>query len=550
MNAAQSARRNSTHRRKKGPDYKKIAMIGVLLLVLITCVALVIKAKGRIGGGDETTSTQPTETEMMKEVKVDGIAITGMSKNQAKNTILKKYTWGMTVTYGDDTYNVTDLAAEKVDMLLDEIYSGEPEENYTLDMNGMEEAAAKEAAACASKWDKKAKNGSIDSYDKEKGQFVFAGEQNGFSIDQEKLAGDIVKALKDKKFDAVIEASGSEIAPDISAASAKEKYKTISTFTTKTTSNKNRNTNIKLAAEALNGTVVHPGEEFSFNSAVGQRTEAKGYKGAAAYNNGEVVQEIGGGVCQVSTTLYNAVYRSGLGEASITFRRSHTFEPNYITPGQDATVSWEQPDFRFKNTSSTSIGIKASYADQKMTVSVYGIPILEEGMKLELESKKTEDLDPPAPTYEEDQTLQPGVEVPKSAGTRGSRWETYKVIYKDGVEVSRELDHKTTYKGHAPVIKRNTTGIVLPPDETTVPDETPIPTVDGMPDGYIPGGEGTITPTDVSQENGPGITPTAAPTTAAQTPPPASSAAGTDTTSGAAGPGGGDNPVIAPLKPE
>ena len=115
------------------------------------------------------------------------------------------------------------------------------------------------------------------------------------------------------------------------------------------------------------------------------------YQGAAAYNNGEVVQEIGGGVCQVSTTLYNAVYRSGLGEESITFRRSHTFEPNYITPGQDATVSWEQPDFRFKNTSSTSIGIKAGYADQKITVSIYGIPILEEGTKLDLVSEKVEE---------------------------------------------------------------------------------------------------------------------------------------------------------------
>ena len=92
------------------------------------------------------------------------------------------------------------------------------------------------------------------------------------------------------------------------------------------------------------------------------------------------MQEIGGGVCQVSTTLYNAVYRSGLGESSITFRRSHTFEPNYVTPGQDATVSWEQPDFKFKNTSSTAIGIRASYGDQKISVSIYGIPILEEGM--------------------------------------------------------------------------------------------------------------------------------------------------------------------------
>ena len=133
---------------------------------------------------------------------------------------------------------------------------------------------------------------------------------------------------------------------------------------------------MRLAAEAINGTIIKPGEEFSFNGVVGRRTEAKGYKGAAAYNNGEVVQEIGGGVCQVSTTLYNAVVRAGL---EISYRRSHTFEPSYITPGQDATVSYDQPDFRFINNSKAAIGIKASYSNQKMTVSVYGIPILEDG---------------------------------------------------------------------------------------------------------------------------------------------------------------------------
>lgn len=128
----------------------------------------------------------------------------------------------MTVTYDGDTYNVTNLAAEKVDALLDEIYSGEPAESYTLNMDGLEEAAAGEAENCAAKWNKKAKNGSIDSYDKEKGAFVFAGEESGFAIDQEKLAADILKALKDKKFDASITATGSETAPDISAAAAKE----------------------------------------------------------------------------------------------------------------------------------------------------------------------------------------------------------------------------------------------------------------------------------------------------------------------------------------
>lgn len=554
MNGSQPGRRNSTHRRKKGPDYKKIAVIGVILLVLIACIALVVKTKGLMGTMEETTTTAPTETEIAKEVKVDGIPITGMSKSQAKNAILKEYPWGMTVTYGNGTYDVTNLLAEKVDALLDQIYSGEPEESYTLTMDGLEDAAAGEAAACAAKWDKPAKNGSIDSFDKEKGKFVFKGEENGFSIDQDKLARDIVQALKDKKFDAAIEATGNETSPEISASAAKEKYKTISTFTTKTTANKARNTNIKLASEALNGTVVHPGEEFSFNAVVGQRTEAKGYKGAAAYNNGEVVQEIGGGVCQVSTTLYNAVYRSGLGEESITFRRSHTFEPNYITPGQDATVSWEQPDFRFKNTSSTSIGIIAKYADQTMTVSVYGIPILEDGMKLDLESKKVEDLDPPAPTYEEDQTLQPGVEVQKSAGTRGSRWETYKVISKNGKEVSRELDHKTTYKGHAPVIRRNTTGVVLTPDETTPPADTAIPTVDGMPDGYIPSDDaGTTSPDGSSQENGPGVNPGPgpgqAPSTAAPAPPTSPGPGGPGTgNSGPVGPGGSSGVIVAPLE--
>ena len=360
----------------------------------------------------------------------------------------------------------------------------DPQEADTLDTSGLDEQVKAEAAACAAKMGQKAKERfhqtsliqqAVNSY--------LAGEENGFAIDQDKLASGISQALNDKKFDATITATGSTVAPEISASSAKEKYKTISTFTTTTTANQNRNTNVRLAAEAINGTVIKPGQEFSFNGTVGQRTEAKGYKGAAAYNNGEVVQEIGGGVCQVSTTLYNAVFKAGL---KISSRRSHTFEPSYVTPGRDATVSWDQPDFKFINNSSTAIGLRASYADQKVTVAVYGIPILEDGVTWDLESKKVEDLGTPNPTYEEDQTLQPGAEVTKSKGSAGSRWETYKIVYKNGKEVSRELDHKTTYKGHTPVVRRNSSGVVLNPSETTTQATTAPSTVDGMPDGYVP----------------------------------------------------------------
>lgn len=554
-----STRRSSGYHRKKGPNYKIIAIAGVVLIVFITGISLALKGKGSNTdiAGTETVIESESETEMQKEVQVDGISITGMSKSEAKAAILKEFPWSMTVEYDSDQYKVTDLMAEKVDALLDEIYKdgSDPQESYTLDTSGLDEKVKAEAAACGAKWDKKAKNGSIDKFDAASGKFVFAGEENGFAIDQDKLAADISQALKDKKFDAKITASGSDVAPEISAASAKEKYKTISSFTTNTTANQNRNTNVRLAAEAINGTVIKPGQEFSFNGTVGQRTEAKGYKGAAAYNNGEVVQEIGGGVCQVSTTLYNAVFKAGL---KISSRRSHTFEPSYVTPGRDATVSWDQPDFKFINNSSTAIGLRASYADQKVTVSVYGIPILEDGITWDLDSKKVEDLGTPNPTYEEDQTLQPGAEVIKSKGSAGSRWETYKIVYKNGKEISRELDHKTTYKGHTPVVRRNSTGVVLNPSETTTQATTVPSAVDGMPDGYVPGettsaGTTVVSPNETTAASHTTAAPehstaaTTAPAAASPAPAPTSAAATTAAENG--GPGAtGD--VVIPVKPE
>ena len=554
-----STRRSSGYHRKKGPNYKIIAIAGVVLIVFITGISLALKGKGSNTdiAGTETVIESESETEMQKEVQVDGISITGMSKSEAKAAILKEFPWSMTVEYDSDQYKVTDLMAEKVDALLDEIYKdgSDPQESYTLDTSGLDEKVKAEAAACGAKWDKKAKNGSIDKFDAASGKFVFAGEENGFAIDQDKLAADISQALKDKKFDAKITATGSDVAPEISAASAKEKYKTISSFTTNTTANQNRNTNVRLAAEAINGTVIKPGQEFSFNGTVGQRTEAKGYKGAAAYNNGEVVQEIGGGVCQVSTTLYNAVFKAGL---KISSRRSHTFEPSYVTPGRDATVSWDQPDFKFINNSSTAIGLRASYADQKVTVSVYGIPILEDGITWDLDSKKVEDLGTPNPTYEEDQTLQPGAEVTKSKGSAGSRWETYKIVYKNGKEISRELDHKTTYKGHTPVVRRNSTGVVLNPSETTTQATTVPSAVDGMPDGYVPGettsaGTTVVSPNETTAASHTTAAPehsmaaTTAP--AAASPAPAPTSAATTTAAENGGPGAtGD--VVIPVKPE
>ena len=489
-------------KRRQEDDFKKLAVGGVLLIAAITLIVLIIrgidKEPPETEPETEITSSVP-ETELQKEVLVDGVNITGMSREQAREAILENYPWAMTVSWQEENFEILDLMGGKVDALLTEIYSGEPKEKYSLNTDGLEEAAAAEAAKAAAKWDKAAKNGSISSYDKASDKFLFTGAEQGLALDQEKLTKDILDAVKKKDFDAKLIAVMNPVEPEFSEETAKEKYKTISSFTTKTTSNSKRNTNVKLSAEAINGTILQPGEEFSFNETVGQRTEAKGYKGAAAYNNGEVVEEIGGGVCQTSSTLYNAVLKSGL---KTTKRQSHTYEPSYVTPGTDATVSWNGPDYKFVNNSSAAIGIRARYSDQTITVSIYGVPVLEEGVTYSLKSTKINDLDPPAPTYEEDPTLEPGVEKQKSAGSKGSYWETRLIVKKGDEVVSQDVDHVVRYKGHAPVILRNSTGTVAPtesaPDESTV-DSSQVPTI--APEGA---GDGFIQPDTNSGINNPG----------------------------------------------
>lgn len=501
----------SPRRRRRDPKYGVIAIVGVILMIVIASVVYGMQSSGRhkpIQQETETeTVTEVPETELEKEVSVDGISITGMSREEARQTLIDHYPWAMKAQYQDDTYEITNLMTVKIDGLLDEIYSSEPKNIYTLDTSGLDTAVDQEIESMKARWNKAAKNGSISSYDASSDSFTFAGEQTGIAINEEQLKSDIQSALSAKQFDKVITVSASEVQPEYSTAAAKQKYKTIGTYTTNTTSNSKRNTNIRLAAAALNGTIVGPGQEVSFNDTVGQRTEAKGYQGAAAYNNGEVVQEIGGGVCQVSTTLYNAALKAGM---KISMRRSHTFEPSYVTPGMDATVSWGGPDFRFINTSSSAIGIKASYSNQTVTVSIYGVPVLEDGVTYSLEATKTETFDLPEPQYEEDQTLQPGQEVVKSKGTQGSRWQVKLVVKKDGQVISSEVDHTATYKGHNPVIRRNTSGVVIGGETESAAESTSQTT------------ETTAAAETTEGEVGPGVVPTTAPaapaTTAAETP--------------------------------
>ena len=508
---------------------------GLLLLAAVSAVTVShFKEKGVFQTQESPAAdTEPALT--AASVTVNGISLEGLNQDEVYEKIKELFPWSMKAAYGDEQLPVTDLLQPRLKKWAQQLCTSSQSGEITLTAadlvdDQLEKDALAQARTLAGQWEIAPKNSGLDYFDKEKGSFVFSDGCSGIEIDEEQMAQDILSAIRENRLDAVITARSSDAAPALSAAQAKEAYKTIATFTTETTNNQKRNTNVRLAAEALNGTIVQPGDEFSFNSVVGQRTAEKGYQEASAYNSGSVVQEIGGGVCQISSTLYRVVFNAGM---KVTFRRSHTFEPNYVTPGQDAAISWEQPDFRFVNTSDAPIGIRASYADRKATVSIYGIPVLEDGVSWDLYSEKVEELDPPEPEYVEDPTLAPGTEKVVKAATPGSRWDTYKVVSKNGKEIERTLDHSKSYKGHAAVIHRNTSSGETAPSQAgtdaAAPTETsaahtaegqtsgatenagstsslengsqpagsestaPSPTVDGMPEGYTPG-TGVIAP--------------------------------------------------------
>ena len=138
---------------------------------------------------------------------------------------------------------------------------------------------------------------------------------------------------------------------------------------TKHTNNENRNTNLTLACAALDGVILQPGEEFSFNGTVGERTKEKGYMPAAAYSGTRTVNSTGGGVCQVSTTLYNAAL---IADMEIVFRINHGYRSSYIAIGLDATVNWGGPDFQFRNNSHFPIMIKAEVSDGYVKIKLMG----------------------------------------------------------------------------------------------------------------------------------------------------------------------------------
>lgn len=258
------------------------------------------------------------------------------------------------------------------------------------------------------------------------------------------------------------------------------------------TSTQNRVDNIALSTKALNGVILLPGEELSFNNVVGKRTQDRGYKMAGAYINGKLTDSLGGGICQTSSTLYNAVLLANL---KVMQRSNHSMTVSYVPFGQDATVSWGTLDFVFSNNTGYPIQILGSVKGRDVTFKIMGTKTDDTTVVMEGETiSKT----PRETVMTVNQELPPGKTVVVEAGHDGYVVQTYRVLLdKDGKVVSREKEAKSSYR------KSNKLVEIGPDTATTGGSTTPTPSVPPVTPSVPPTG----TPTPVTP-SAPETTPT------------------------------------------
>ena len=300
--------------------------------------------------------------------------------------------------------------------------------------------------------DREPVNSQVQSFNFSTREFTFTDDLPGAKIDPEDLYSRLTTLLDSGVTNTTVRVVPQRIEAEMTKAELMNRFGLISAYTTNTTDNRNRNTNIQLSAAAINGITVKPGEIFSFNATTGERTAEKGYKEAAAISGGQSKDEIGGGVCQTSSTLFNAVARADL---EIIERNPHAWPSNYVEKGFDATVNWPGLDFKFKNNTGWPIFIIAGYANRKVTVSIYGMS-LGADTSIDLESVTTRVLPQPEGTnYVINTSLAIGESKRTVTGRKGYIVETWKVWTQAGREIKRELLFTTTYKAYQETIEYN-----------------------------------------------------------------------------------------------
>lgn len=294
------------------------------------------------------------------------------------------------------------------------------------------------------KYDRKAVNVALK---RANGGFQVVEGQVGYKLDVE-TSIDIVNDYLTAQWDGQAVSIALDVAVEEPKGSAEELAQVkdiLGSFTTSfTSSGTARTANVTNGCVLINGTTLYPGEEFSTYESVAPFSQANGYYMAGSYLNGKVVDSIGGGICQVSTTLYNAVL---LAELEVTERHNHSMIVTYVDPSADAAIAESSgKDFRFVNTTDSPIYIEGIIKDKQITFNIYGKETRPSNRKISYVSEILETIMPPADMIYQDAAQPIGYFLNGESAHIGYKSRLWKVVTEDGKEISREQVNNSSYK--------------------------------------------------------------------------------------------------------
>lgn len=404
---------------------------------------------------------------------IQGVDIGGKSKEEAKALLNDKFGSAiinkkLEVKAGDKSYTM-DYSKLKAYYNIDEVANEafnygktlELKEKYKI-VNGTESknidlkfsydpAYIKEFVEnIAKNIDKNAKNAKLSFNG---GNFSITDEVIGYKLDTEDLKNQIISNINGNVNESVvINAKVNEDKPKVTSEVLKKINGKISNFSTSYgTSSSERSYNIELATKAINGTVLLPGETFSYNDVVGERSKERGYKDASVIVADKIEPGVGGGICQVSSTLYQAVLRTGLKSVE---RANHSLPVGYMTKGLDATVAWGGIDYKFKNTYDFPIYIEGINVNRTLIFNIYGDSSIN-NRTYDIYSEILQTIEPKTQTID-DPNLFEGETRVESQAQQGYKVKSYRKTYENGKLINTEVLATDTYNAVNGVIKKGT----------------------------------------------------------------------------------------------
>ncbi|WP_317366799.1 VanW family protein [uncultured Tyzzerella sp.] len=444
---------------------KNILLVVIILLAIILVTTIVsgfifIKAQAE----NKKMLNNPN---IYNNIFIQGLDMSNMSKEDA-NILLKDITLDekITLSYKDKnyTFNKSDFGVTlNTEQALEEAYNigrtgSEKErlkkikhlqqnvEKVVINKNLNEDISKEKLKEISKDINIAAKNATLK---KSNDTFVVIEGNNGLEVDFEKTYKDLSQQLLTEG-DSNVDITVIETEPKYKAQDLNKIQDKLGSFSTKY-SNKggkdnNRIINMKVASERINGTILYPGEVFSTNNKFGSTTKANGYKPAPTILNGKFIDEYGGGVCQVSSTLYNAILYS---ELDIVERQNHSLKVGYLDYGFDATLAGDYIDLKFKNSTNYPIYIESYVTDNEVVCNVYGYDERDDNRELKFENVLVDVVEEGPKIVKETNELPEGEEKVEVNPLKGYKYKLYKLIYIDGKLQEKVLVNNSYYKPRA-----------------------------------------------------------------------------------------------------